>query len=145
MLKKSCEHAFRAGREPAPLTALLISSLLAASAQQQDAITKFQSNSQLVVEVVTVHDRNGQTIEGLTAKDFTVTENGVPQTIRFSEFQKLEEVPAAAPAPAPTAQTTAPKVASVTGNQIAPEPPGDIHYKNRRLLSLYFDMTAMPI
>ena len=29
--------------------------------------------------------------------------------------------------------------------QIAPEPPGDIRYKDRRLLALYFDMTSMPV
>jgi VWFA-related protein len=28
---------------------------------------------------------------------------------------------------------------------ISPEPPGDIKYRERRLLALYFDMTAMPI
>ena len=37
------------------------------------------------------------------------------------------------------------KVDSVTHNQIAPETPGDIRYRDRRLLALYFDMTAMPV
>ena len=27
---------------------------------------------------------------------------------------------------------------------IAPESPGNTHYKDRRLLALYFDLTAMP-
>ena len=35
---------------------------------------------QLVVEAVVVKDKDGKTIPGLTAKDFTVTEDGVPQT-----------------------------------------------------------------
>ena len=57
---------------------------------QQDAPTvKFQTTTQLVVEMVSVKDKNGAVIEGLTAKDFTVTENGVAQTIRFCEFQTL--------------------------------------------------------
>src|SRR5262245_45059763 len=104
----------------------------------QDAPTvKFEASAQLVVEMVTVKDKNGAVIEGLGAKDFTVTENGAPQTIRFCEFQKLQESPDAAPRAAPP--TTQP----VTRNQIAPEPPGGIRYKDRRLLVLYFDMSAM--
>ena len=59
-------------------------------------------STQLVVEAVEVKDKKGNPIEGLTAKDFTLTENGVPQTISFCEYQKLPQTPLAAP-PAPTA------------------------------------------
>ena len=38
-----------------------------------------------------------------------------------------------------------PKVQPVTRTQIAPETPGDLRYRNRRLLVLYFDMTSMPV
>jgi len=111
---------------------------------------KFSSQSQLVVEMVSVKDKSGKIIEGLTAKDFVLTEDNKPQTITFCEFQKLDEVvepetpPEAVKATAPELKTTAP-VASVTKNQIAAEKPGDIRYKNRRLLVLYFDMSAMPV
>src|SRR4051794_7312632 len=116
-------------------------------AQQQPAppaatMPKFTSSTQLVVEIVSVKDKNGNIIEGLTAKDFTVTENGVPQTITFCEFQKLEEqaAPVVAPAGAPAATPTVPKVAPVTNLQIATEAPGDIKFRDRRLLAIYFDM-----
>ncbi len=33
----------------------------------------------------------------------------------------------------------------LTANQIAPEKPGDLKYKDRRLLVLFFDLTSMPI
>ena len=34
---------------------------------------------------------------------------------------------------------------SVTANQIAPSKPGEVKYKDRRLLVMFFDMTTMPI
>ncbi len=138
------------------IAATLLSWLIAASAQQtppaaapgaQEGAVKFSSNSQLVVEVVTVNDKDGKPITGLTAKDFTVTENGTPQTIRFCEFQKLEEVPdppLAALAPRPAAAAQAAAAAPVTQTQIKPESPGDIRYRDKRLLVMYFDMSAMP-
>src|SRR5580658_4641459 len=52
----------------------------------QDAGVKFTSLSQLVVEIVSVKDKAGNVIEGLTAKDFTITENGKPQTVAFCDF-----------------------------------------------------------
>ena len=63
-----------------------------AADRRTTGVVKFQANTQLVVETVTVKDKNGKPVEGLTAKDFTITEDGVPQTISFCEFQKLEEV-----------------------------------------------------
>jgi VWFA-related protein len=108
---------------------------------------KFQTNSNLVVETVTVLDKSGNPIEGLTAKDFAITEDGVPQTITFCEFQKIDEIErqlARRPSPdAAAPPVERPKVEPVTKNQIAPEPPGDIRYRDRRLMALYFDMAGM--
>src|SRR6266404_3530174 len=114
---------------------------LAAGGQNKPAT--FQSSTQLVVETVTVKDKNGNPVEGLTAKDFTVTEDGAPQTIRFFEFQKLDQPPDALPAPTPlTTGRDLPQ--RLTHTQIAPESPGENRFKDHRLLALYFDMTAMP-
>jgi hypothetical protein len=55
----------------------------------------FTTSTQLVVESVVVTDKKGSPIEGLTAKDFTVTENGVPQEIRFFDHQDLPLTPGA--------------------------------------------------
>src|SRR5215472_11593379 len=68
--------------------------------QQASGPSTFQSSTQLVVETVLAKDKAGKPIEGLTQKDFTVTEDGVPQTIRFFEYQKLPE--ASEPEPAYT-------------------------------------------
>ena len=122
------------------LTILLALGLLAAQGP-----VKITVNTQLVVETVSVTDKSGKPIEGLTAKDFVVTEDGVVQTVSFCEYQKMQEaapVAAAAPAPPPAPADQAPPV---TRGQIAPERPGDVRYKDRRLLALYFDMSAMPV
>ncbi|HZS49574.1 MAG TPA: VWA domain-containing protein [Bryobacterales bacterium] len=124
---------------------------LAAAAQQigqnaqpgaSGAIT-FSAGAQLVVETVAVTDEQGKPIEGLTAKDFTVTEDGVPQEIRVFEYQKLPETAAGAPAAGSDSEHI--RIYEKLGRmQISPEGAGDARYKNRRLLALYFDMTAMP-
>ena len=51
-----------------------------------------RSTTRLIVQTVTVKDKDGKPIEGLTAKDFVVTEDGEPQTISFVEFQRLPTV-----------------------------------------------------
>src|SRR6185437_8226119 len=50
-------------------------------------------STKLVVEAVNVKDKQGKSISGLTAKDFTVTEDGVPQHVSFCEFQQLPTAP----------------------------------------------------
>jgi VWFA-related protein len=98
--------------------------------------------SNLIVEEVTVKDKSGKAVEGLTANDFTVTEDGVPQTINFVEFERIQAAAAAAAtAPSPAASVTlAPPATQI---QIAPETPGDPRYRDHRLLALYFDMSTM--
>jgi VWFA-related protein len=113
-----------------------------------DGVVKFTSNSQLVIEVVTVKDKSGKPVEGLTAKDFVITEDGKPQTISFCEYQQLRETPDAVtpiPAAPESPDPVKPKVDPLIQSQIAPERPGDIRYKDRRLIGLYFDMSAMPV
>ena len=98
--------------------------------------------SQLVVETVVVKDKQGKFIPGLTAKDFALTEDGVAQTIRFCEHQALTENASPVPAAAPGSEEI--KIyKQLTRTQVKPETMENDRYKNRRLLALYFDMTAM--
>ena len=99
--------------------------------------------TKLVIEAVNVKDKAGKSITGLTAKDFTVTEDGVPQTVRFAEYQELPTAP-----DVPVAKTAAKENVTVYNRlavtQITPETPGSVKYKDKRLIAMYFDLTAMP-
>ncbi len=112
-----------------------------AGASSSDTFT-LSIKSQLVVETVVVKDKAGNFVQGLTAKDFTLTEDGVPQSIRIAEHQDLAA--AAAPLPVSTPGSEELKLYKrLTRTQITPESEGSDRYKNRRLLALYFDMSAM--
>ena len=123
---------------------------LSASAQQvgtnatasQNADYTFKSNSQLVIENIVVKDKNGNFINGLTAKDFTISEDGAPQTIRFCEHQKLSSAPPLPVTPTDEEEITIYKKLERT--HVAAEQPDSTKYRDHRLIVLYFDMTAMP-
>jgi len=113
------------------------------NAQQGNNGQKIAVTTQMVIELVAVKDKQGNPIKGLTTKDFTLTEDGVAQKISFCDWEEL-----------PIAATDAPIVASAPEDikiynklgrsQISTEAPGSVLYKDHRLLSLYFDMSAMP-
>ena len=146
---------------PRSAIALWLCGLLTVSAQQptppaagdakKDLV--ISTTTQLVVEDVLIKGKDGKPVLGLKPSDFTITEDGKPQKISVFEFQTLEEGPSNSP-PAPTppvpdiaAAKPAEKstVKPVTTIQIAPETPGNLKYRNRRLMVMFFDMTSMPI
>ena len=102
----------------------------------------FSAKSQLVVENVVVKDKQGRFIQGLTEKDFSIAEDGVPQTVSFCEHEDLSSNTAPLPAAGPGMEEIT-IYKRLTRTQIAPEAPDSERYKNRRLLAIYFDMSAM--
>jgi VWFA-related protein len=138
------------------LTAILLAWLMTppVRAQQVEQATRgtarFGATAQLVVEDVIVKGKDGNPVTGLKASDFAITEDGKAQKISIFEFQTLEQEAAPAPESAPKpsvepAAPAAPPVKPVTAIQIAPEKPGDIKYRDRRLMVMFFDLTSMPI
>jgi VWFA-related protein len=102
--------------------------------------------SQLVVETVVAKDKAGKFINGLTAKDFTLTEDGVVQTIKFCEHEQMPTDVATLPVvPSDQEQLTVYK--RLTRTSIAAEGPakenGPTKYQGHRLLAMYFDMSSM--
>ncbi|PWU04115.1 MAG: VWA domain-containing protein [Terriglobia bacterium] len=116
--------------------------VLMASAQQP---ARFGTTTQLVVEDVLVKAKDGSPVEGLKASDFVITEDGRPQKIAVFEYQRLEENAAPSPSAPLPAKEPESNLPPVTINQIAAGKPGEIKYRDRRLMVLFFDMTSMPI
>jgi hypothetical protein len=115
-----------------------------ASAQQQAPPATpadqpiFRSSTRLIVTTVSVKDKDGKPIEGLTAKDFVITEDGMPQDIAFVEYQTLatEAAPAlvASDAPAPAAarlRPAAPEVPVGHASRSSPAGAGDTKYREQ--------------
>jgi VWFA-related protein len=137
------------------LVLLLLCAPVGLAQQQQPPLTQtpqatFRATQRLIVQSVFVKDKDGKPIEGLTAKDFTITEDGQPQDIAFVEYQRLatEAPPVAADPQAPvplTARPAAPAttVAPTVQTGISSPPAGDIRYQDKRLLVLYFDGSSM--
>jgi len=104
---------------------------------------KIAVTTQMVIELVGVKDKKGNPIKGLTAKDFTLTEDGVVQKIAFVDQEDLPTTPTDAPILTDEPQDI--KIYNKLGREtISTEKPGSILYKDHRLIALYFDMSAMP-
>lgn len=113
---------------------VLVGFVLAAGfGQAPEEQVKFTVTTRLVVVNVEVKDRDGRALENLRREDFEITEDGKPQQISVFEFQRLGEAVPAAIVPATT-----------SGGHITPSRPGEIRYRDRRLIVLFFDLSSMP-
>jgi VWFA-related protein len=127
------------------LSGLIACLILSLSLLAQDQQTPFplRVTTQLVIRTVSVTDKDGRPIEGLTKDDFVLTEDNIPHVISVFEFEKLDETAL----PQPSTPTLAAAVdrgpVQPSQNRITPVPPGDSRYQDRRLLALYFDMPQL--
>jgi VWFA-related protein len=124
----------------------LLAQQIGTNSQTDNGTYKLSVTSQLVVETVVVKDKQGHFINGLTAKDFTITEDGVPQNIRFCEHETLPSDAEPLP-PLKDEDENITIYKRLTRTSIAPEDTqrdtGKSRYQGHRLIALYFDMTTM--
>ena len=66
---------------PAWSLAILLSAATSSSRAQE--VFTYKTETHLIDSTVSVHNPQGGLVQGLTAADFRITEDGVPQTIRF--------------------------------------------------------------
>src|SRR3984885_2603384 len=108
-----------------------------AAAHQSSAVLR--SSSDLVRIDVEVTDKSGKPIKGLTANQFTITDEGKPQAITSFSFADIEAIETA------TADEAKPIVVAVD-NDGPNSPSADAisdALRDRRLIVLFFDMTSM--
>src|SRR6204780_146320 len=108
-----------------------------AAAHQSSAVLR--SSSDLVRIDVEVTDKSGKPIKGLTANQFTITDEGKPQAITSFSFADIEAIETA------TADEAKPIVVAVD-NDGPNSPSADAisdALRDRRLIVLFFDLTSM--
>jgi VWFA-related protein len=126
------------------IPALIVMTALAAGGQRPPGEVKFEVTSQLVIVNVGVRDRSGRPVENLKAGDFTVLEDDKPQKISVFEYQRLESEPIPPPVLAPArAAVPAEKTPAPVRAAISTSAPGQIRYRDRRLILLFFDFSSM--
>lgn len=134
------------------ISALLLTFAGFVGVEAQD--TTFTANANLVIIDANVRDKSGKVVPDLKKSDFTILEDGKPQTISVFEFQRLDgdtllpAVPASkpvpqAPAPAPKAAPAAPR--RVTAGPTTATAAPVIRYQDRRLVAMLFDYSTMQI
>ena len=116
------------------LTFLLLS---AASPSQQQSDYVFRTGSELVLVNVTVRDKNGKFVQGLKPEDFTILEDNRPQRVVSFDVENVDAVPALDVAQANPLPESAP------GPTNLPAADASTQFKDRRLIILFFDLSAM--
>jgi VWFA-related protein len=120
---------------------LLMLMLLCATSpsQQEQSDYVFRTGSELVLVNVTVRDKSGNFMQGLKPENFTILEDNKAQKVVSFDVENVDAVPAtdvaqakplAEPAPEQTNQPTSPADAAK-------------QFKDRRLIVLFFDLSAM--
>ena len=123
----------------------LFSTLL--GAQNQDAtqnsqrrVFTFKSETELVLVNVVARDKQGNLIEDLKREDFTILEDGKPQTVSSFDYEHIDSAPL--PAVASAAQQS-------IGGQPVPAKPiltvkdAEDALNNKRVIVLFFDLSSM--
>jgi VWFA-related protein len=147
------ESALRMARDKARPALLIVAIVLSlgrsmhAQAQRPTPpqAPTFRATTRLVVTTVVVKRPDGSSVEGLTPRNFVVTEDGAPQDIAFVDYQRLEN-PERLPALSlrlsdGLIRDVPSSLDSLVLRGITVPPGGDERFRNRRLIILFFDLS----
>jgi VWFA-related protein len=119
---------------------LLLLVLLSPALPSQDQTGYvFHAESDLVLVNVTVRDKSGKFVPGLKPEDFTILEDNKPQKIVSFDVENVDNVPALDVAQA----KPLPEAASGQISPAATAADTSVQFKDRRLIVLFFDLSAM--
>jgi VWFA-related protein len=104
----------------------------------QSQVFTLNVTSQMVLTNVTVRDKKtGAVVKGLTANDFTITEDGKAQKIASFDFQNVDEAVALQEK---TVSGKTPTIAEMMENSIAADTKT---LRDHRLIVMFFDLSSM--
>jgi VWFA-related protein len=121
----------------AMMVAMMVTPMVA---QQESPAGTFtlKVQSDIVLTNVVVRDKKtGEIVKGLKASDFTILENGKPQTIATFDYQNVDE---AAVLQEKTTVTGKATIADLLNNDFATNP---AELKDHRLIVMFFDLSSM--
>ena len=108
------------------------------SQQQEDY--KFRVASDLVLVNITVKDKSGNILTNLKPEDFTILEDNKPQKVVSFDIERIDAVAnqnVAQAQPLATAPSASPSTPAATSTNTSDQ------FKDRRLIVLFFDLSAM--
>ncbi|MDE1160464.1 MAG: VWA domain-containing protein [Acidobacteriaceae bacterium] len=132
-----------ARKSTAALLCALLSLPVAAFAQQaqpqqeSSGFTMKISTNMVLTNVVVRDKKTGEVVKGLTASDFTITEDKKPQKISSFDFQNVDAAAVLNEKGTATGKTS---VADMLNNDFASDPAA---LKDHRLIVMFFDMSSM--
>jgi VWFA-related protein len=136
--RSKCLTAFAQRMVAAMLIGMIANSPMFAQQQGPSATFTLKVQSDIVLTNVVVRDKKtGAVVKGLKASDFTILENGKPQTIASFDYQNVDE---AAVLQEKTTVTGKATVADLLNNDFAANP---AQLKDHRLIVMFFDLSSM--
>ena len=100
-----------------------------------------RATTELVLVNVVARDRKGNLIRDLKREDFTVLEDGQKQQVSSFDFENIDELALAGQ----TTPTTTGTENAIPGATPAVKPQPTIDARDRRLILLFFDFSAMEV
>src|SRR5258708_16170033 len=100
-----------------------------------------RATTELVLVNVVARDKKGNLVRDLKREDFTVLEDGQKQQVSSFDFENIDEMALAGQ----TAPTTTGSEAAVPGAAPSAGPQATIDARDRRLILLFFDFSAMEV
>ncbi|MGA8271312.1 MAG: VWA domain-containing protein [Candidatus Sulfotelmatobacter sp.] len=127
--------------DKAASVALMLTLLCTTSPSQEQSDYLIHVQSELVLVNVTVRDKSGNFVRGLKPENFTILEDNKPQKVVSFDVENVDAVPPsdvaqAKPLPSVPVGPATP-VTSAAGQSAAAQ------FKDRRLIVLFFDLSAM--
>ena len=123
--------------------AILLQLVLVSALFAQDADYVFRAETELVLVNVSVRDKDGNFVRDLKPEDFTVLEDGKQQKVVSFDIENTDAVSSSDVAQVKLLNTPPKKSAAAAATPQAEVAAALGAFKDRRLIILFFDLSAM--